>query len=874
MLRDVADASGTTSASANHGKRYPVAARTRLVVIGNGMVGHAFIDVLIQSGQRDRFDITVLGEEPRPAYDRVHLSEFFTGRSAEDLSMLPSPGYYGQHGITLRTRTKATAIDRANRTVQCADGTQITYDRLVLATGSFPFVPPVPGKDAAGCFVYRTIEDLEAIRAHASAVKRGVVVGGGLLGLEAANALKSLGLETSVVEFAPRLMAVQVDDAGGAMLRRKIESLGVRVLLAKNTTQIESDPGTGRVTRLVFADKTDLPTDLVLFSAGIRPRDELARTSGLAVGERGGITVDDQCRTSDPAISAIGECALHKGRIYGLVAPGNHMARVAAEDICAAAAPARFTGFDMSTKLKLMGVDVASFGDAHGVTTGCHSVHFADTASETYKKLVLSPDRTTIIGGVLVGDASQYGQFVQMVNARIAAPKQPEDLILPPRAGGKATGLKVTDLPDDAIICSCHNVAKKTICGAIQDGRFTEVGQVKACTKAGTGCGSCVTLVKDLLKHEMTAAGMTVSDAICEHFPHSRQALHHLVRMHGIRSFDALISAHGTGAGCTICKPAVASILASTWNDHILEDALLPLQDTNDRFLANMQRDGTYSVVPRVPGGEISPDQLIVLGQVAKEYRLYSKITGGQRVDLFGARVDDLPAIWEKLLAVGFESGHAYGKALRTVKSCVGSTWCRYGVQDSVGLAIRVEHRYKGLRSPHKLKSAVSGCARECAEAQGKDFGIIATDRGYNLYLCGNGGMKPQHAFLFASDLTEQQVFTYLDRFLMFYIRTADRLERTATWFNKLDDGEAYLRKVLIEDSLGICAELESDMQRIVDSYQDEWRTAVETPGKRDRFRSFINTEDKDPSIIFVDERGQVRPATWDEKTVTLGALS
>jgi nitrite reductase (NADH) large subunit len=575
--------------------------------------------------------------------------------------------------------------------------------------------------------------------------------------------------------------------------------------------------------------------------------------------------VDKYCRTADERIFAIGECAAFDGRCYGLVAPGYHMAQVCLDALIGAEAPAAFTGFDMSTKLKLLGVDVASFGDAHGATPGSHSVVFSDTNAEVYKKLVLSADRKLLLGGVMVGDAADYGTLHQLMLNKVSMPAKPEGLILPAGAGDKPAGMGPEHLPDTAQICSCKTVTKGAIVGAIAGGCH-DVAAVKATTTAGTGCGSCVTLVKDILKHQLKAAGIAVTNHVCAHFPHSRQELYHLVRVGGIRTFDALIAQHGRGDGCEICKPAVASILASCWNEHVLEPKHAPLQDTNDRFLANIQRDGTYSVVPRCAGGEVTPDQLIVLGQVAKKYRLYSKITGGQRVDLFGAQRDDLPAIWEELIAAGFESGHAYGKALRTVKSCVGTTWCRYGVQDSVGLAVKLEHRYKGLRSPHKLKSAVSGCARECAEAQGKDFGVIATERGYNVYVCGNGGMKPQHGQLLAIDLTEEQVIRYLDRFLMFYIRTADRLERTAWWFNKLEGGLDYLKAVIIDDSLGICAELEREMQHIVDTYQDEWRTAINDPQKRAMFRSFINSDARDPSIMHVPDRAQHRVATWEEK--------
>ncbi|MBZ0287400.1 MAG: nitrite reductase (NAD(P)H), partial [Anaerolineae bacterium] len=383
---------------------------------------------------------------------------------------------------------------------------------------------------------------------------------------------------------------------------------------------------------------------------------------------------------------------------------------------------------------------------------------------------------------------------------------------------------------------------------------------VKRCTLAGTGCGGCVPMLTDILKSEMKRAGKKVINHICEHFPYSRQELYHLIRVHEIKSFDALLAQYGKGLGCEICKPAVASILASTWNEHILQPAHAALQDTNDYFMANMQRDGSYSVVPRIPGGEITPEKLIVIGQVAQEFNLYVKLTGGQRIDLFGARVEQLPLIWERLIDAGFESGHAYGKALRTVKSCVGTTWCRYGQQDSVGLAIKLEERYKGLRAPHKIKAAVSGCTRECAEAQSKDFGVIATEKGYNLYVCGNGGIKPQHAILFAEDLTESQVIQYLDRFLMFYIRTADRLQRTAAWLNNLEGGIEYLKDVILKDSLGIGAELEAEMAETLSAYQCEWKATLEDPEKRRRFRSFVNTGEPDSSLVYVQERGQKQP--------------
>jgi nitrite reductase (NADH) large subunit len=837
--------------------------RKQLVVVGNGMVGHRLIEQLIERGLNARWSILAFCEEPRPAYDRVNLSQFFIGSSADALSLLSAPDYYARHGVEVRIGVKVAAIDRAKKSLATSTGERLAYDRLVLATGSTPFVPRINGSDGPGCFVYRTIEDLEAIRAWSKRCATGVVVGGGLLGLEAANALTSLGLSTHVVEFAPRLMSVQVDEGGGAMLRKRVEDKGVQVRTSASTTDILRD-ASGAVAGMRFSDKSELATQMIVFSAGIRPRDELPKDCGLAMGERGGVAIDERCRTSDADISAIGEVAAYKNRIYGLVAPGYRMAAVVADDLSDAqpATAARFTGFDMSTKLKLLGIEVASFGDAFAATPGSQALYYGDAAAQTYKKLVVSNGGRFLLGGILVGDASSYGQLLQLTQNQIPLPPHPEDLILPARSGaGGAASLRTCDLPDAATICSCHNVRKGAIVTAIADRKLGTVEAVKSCTKAGTGCGSCATLLKDILKAELERAGVTVANHLCEHFPHSRQELYSLVRLHRLSDFASVLERHGKGAGCEICKPALASILASAWNEHVLDDKHLPLQDTNDRFLANIQRDGTYSVVPRVPGGEITPDQLIAIGQTAKRFALYTKITGGQRVDLFGARLEQLPAIWEELVAAGFESGHAYGKALRTVKSCVGSTWCRYGVQDSVALAIRLENRYKGLRAPHKLKSAVSGCARECAEAQGKDFGVIATDKGYNLYVCGNGGMRPRHAELLATDLDAPTLIRYLDRFLMFYIRTADRLERTATWFDRLEGGLEYLKGVVIGDKLGIAAELEAEMAHVVATYQDEWRAVVEDPAKRRRFRAFINSDSADASIATVIERGQPRPA-------------
>jgi len=808
-----------------------------IVVIGNGMVGHRFVEKLVEFDQARQYKIVTFCEEPRAAYDRVGLTSFFAHRDAEKL-MIARLEWYQEQGVELHLGDRAHKIDREKQVVYSENGAEIEYDYVVLATGSYPFVPPVEGINKHGVYVYRTIEDLEKIIEHGKTAKTCAVIGGGLLGLEAAKAAFDLGMKTHVIEFAPRLMPRQVDDRGSKLLVQKIEELGGDVHLNKGTKEVLGD---GKVEKMIFTDDTDLDVDMIIVSAGIRPRDDVAKEAGIDIGPRGGVSVDDHLRTSDAKIFAIGEVALHSGMIYGLVAPGYEMAEIVAGNLCGQ--DLTFGGTDLSTKLKLMGVDVASFGNYEAGEDVSTSLVVEDPFQGNYKKLLFSKDGKTLLGGILVGDASEYGTLSVFAKSGDPLPCSPSELMGTSGDGGGAAALGGAEsMPDSAQICSCNNVTKGQICAAIRDNDLMTPGEVKKCTTAGGGCGGCMPLVTDILTAELAAAGKTLSKDLCEHFAYSRQELFEIVKIKEIKSFDELVASHGKGDGCEICKPAVASIMASLWNDHILETSHKTLQDTNDRFLANIQRDATYSVVPRVAGGEITPDKLIVLGEVAKKYNLYTKITGGQRVDLFGAKVQDLPDIWAELIEAGFESGHAYGKSVRTVKSCVGSTWCRYGVGDSVGFAIRIENRYRGIRAPHKLKFAVSGCVRECAEAQGKDVGLIATENGYNLYVCGNGGATPRHADLLVADIDEETAVKYMDRFLMYYIMTADKLTRTSVWLEKMEGGLDHIRDVVINDSLNICDELEARMQMLVDTYQCEWKTVVEDPEKRAFFKQFVNT--------------------------------
>ncbi|RQW61099.1 nitrite reductase large subunit NirB [Vibrio viridaestus] len=825
-----------------------------LMIVGYGMVGHHFIEQLVAKDLHIKYQIILYGKERYLAYDRVHLTDYLAGSTAEDLS-LGSNEFLEEHDITFHKSCSIINLNTENQYVEDSLGRRQRYDKLVLATGSSPFIPNIEGNTSKNCFSYRTFDDLDSILSASSSAQTGVVIGGGLLGLEAANALKKLNIETNVIEFSARLMAVQLDEVGGSMLRKKIEALGVGVFVSKETKSIvENSDGT---LTLLFSDGSKLNSDIVVFSAGIRPNDQLAKLANIEVGERGGIVINDRCETSVPNVYAIGECALWQERIFGLVAPGYQMARILAANL--ASENITFDGADMSTKLKLMGVDVASFGDAHGKSLGCKVYQWINEPEEIYKKIVVSSDGKNLIGGVLVGDCDEYQSLLQIMLNNIPLPSNPEKLMLPTNIEQEDSDSGTVTLPESAQICSCHNVSKGDIFSAVESGCL-DLPSVKKSTKAATGCGGCSGLVKRIIDEKLEVMGVEIKKDICAHFPYSRQELYHIIRIEEIKDFNTLLLRYGKGVGCEVCKPAIASILASCWNEYLLEPKHLPQQETNDRYFGNIQKNGTYSVVPRIPGGEITPSQLINIGEIAKQYNLYTKITGGQRIDLFGATLENLPSIWGALIALGFETGHAYGKSLRTVKSCVGSTWCRYGVQDSTSLAILLENRYKGLRSPHKIKMAVSGCTRECAEAQSKDIGVIATEKGWNLYVCGNGGMKPRHGELFASDIDKETLIKYIDRILMFYIRTADHLQRTSVWIDSLEGGIEYLRDIVINDILSISSTLEDEMSSVIDSYQCEWKKTLNSPEQLKLFCSSINDKHPDENIRWSIERNQIKP--------------
>ncbi|KAI9783805.1 MAG: hypothetical protein M1839_003141 [Geoglossum umbratile] len=872
--------------------------RKKIVVVGLGMVAISFIEKLTKlDAKRQEYDIVVIGEEPHLAYNRVGLTSYFQHRRVENLYLNPEEWYSGfaDGSLKYRLNTRVTEICPESKTLTTSNGDNISYDILVLATGSDAVLPRrTPGHDANGVFVYRTIADLENLISFAASVKNsnGVVVGGGLLGLEAAKAMMDLEEFGSVklIERNRWVLSRQLDSDAGGLVLEKVGALGLDVLLSKRVGRINVDDENNAV-GITFEDGESIDCRCICFAIGVKPRDELARLAGIKCADRGGgIVVGQNLETSIPDIYAIGECASWQNQTFGLIAPGVEMADVLSFNLTQAKAhvPRKFKRPDLSTKLKLLGVDVASFGDffadrdgpkdlpgRHGKNGGIKpqvngiveappaplvkALSFKDPFEAVYKKYLFTPDGKYLLGGMMIGDTRDYVKLVAMVKNQKPLEVPPSQFILGAKGTGEDDG---DDLDDDTQICSCHNVTKGDVVKKVKDSTCKSIGDVKACTKAGTGCGGCMPLVQSIFNKQMKDMGQEVSS----HY------LYNVISIKSFRTFTEVMNACGRNSeslGCEVCKPAIASILASLFNQHIMDKPLHGLQDTNDKFLANIQRNGTFSVVPRVPGGEITADKLIAIGHVAKKYNLYCKITGGQRIDMFGAKKQDLIAIWTELIRAGLESGHAYAKALRTVKSCVGTTWCRFGIGDSVGMAIRLEERYKSIRSPHKIKGGVSGCVRECAEAQNKDFGLIATEKGFNVFVGGNGGAKPRHSELLAKDVPPDDVVPMLDRYLMFYIRTADKLQRTARWIENLPNGIKYLREVILEDKLGICAELEKQMQELVGAFFCEWTDAINNPERRKLFQQFGNTDETVENMENVKERNQERPTYWVKDSAT-----
>ncbi|KAK3984607.1 putative nitrite reductase [NAD(P)H] [Cladorrhinum sp. PSN332] len=885
--------------------------RKRIVVVGLGMVGISFIEKLLKLDARTRnYDIVVIGEEPHVAYNRVGLTSFFEHRKVENLYLNPLEWYESilDGALSYHLNSTVTEIHPSKKTITCANGQEVGYDILVLATGSDALLPRhTPGHDAAGVFVYRNVEDLEKLIAFSAHQKGtvGAVVGGGLLGLEAAKAMMDLECfqKVKVIERNRWVLSRQLDGDAGGMVVEQVQSLGVDVLLSKRVGKIDVDENKS-VKGVFFEDGDYMPCSTICFAIGVRPRDELARKAGIKCADRGGgIIVDDSLQTSEPDIYAIGECASWQGQTFGLIAPGVEMADVLTFNLTQAELhqPRLYKRPDLSTKLKLLGVEVASFGDffadrdgpkylpARAKTGGqrtpdrvktltnglppapVKALTYKDPFQNVYKKYIFTMDGKYLLGGMMIGDTSDYVKLVPLVKNQKELDMPPAQLILGAKKEGADEG---DDLDDDTQICSCHNVTKGDVVKVTKEGTCKSIGEIKSCTKAGTGCGGCMPLVTSIFNKTMKDMGNEVKNNLCPHFMYSRADLYNIIMVKRLKTFPEVMKEAGVdpnSLGCEACKPTLGSIFSSLWNKHVMDKPNHGLQDTNDRFLGNIQRNGTYSVVPRVSAGEITPEKLVVIGQVAKDYKLYTKITGGQRIDMFGAKKQDLLDIWKRLVDAGMESGHAYAKSLRTVKSCVGTTWCRYGIGDSVGMAVRLEERYKSIRAPHKIKGGVSGCVRECAEAQNKDFGLIATEKGFNIFVGGNGGAKPRHSELLAKDVPPTEVIPILDRYLMFYIRTADKLQRTARWMENLPGGINYLRDVIIHDKLGISASLEAQMSELVDSFFDEWAEAINNPAIAAQFKQFANTSETLENMEIEVDRDQLRPVMWPAGSATEG---
>ncbi|UEM06644.1 nitrite reductase large subunit NirB [Skermanella rosea] len=781
--------------------------RERLVVVGNGMAGIRTVEELLKRDP-DRYDITVFGAEPHVNYNRIMLSPVLAGEKTFDQIVLNDRSWYERNGITLLTGEKVETIDREARTVTSVGGRTVGYDRLLLATGSDPFIIPVPGHGLPGVVTFRDMFDVEAmLRKAADGGRHAVVIGGGLLGLEAANGLAVNGMKVTVIHLMGTIMERQLDEAAGFLLQRELEDRGIDVMTNADTKAVLGD---GHVTGVLLKDGREIPADLVVMAVGIRPSTGLAKAAGLAV-ERG-VVVDDHMATSDPAILAVGECVQHRGATYGLVAPLWEMARVCADQL-AGRRDSAYAGSVTSTKLKVTGIDVFSAGDFGG-GKDCEDIVFRDAARGVYKRIVLKGDR--IAGAVLYGDTKDGAWYFQMLReAENVAPLR-ETLIFGQGFGGQGFGgqgfggaaanpkAAVAALSDGAEICGCNGVCKGAITRAIADKGLTTLDDVRSHTKASASCGSCTGLVEQLLELTLgdgyQAAAAAKPLCKCTHHPHDD--VRRLIVAGELKSIPAVMQAleWKTANGCHVCRPALNYYLLAAWPGEYRDD--YQSRFVNERVHANIQKDGTYSVVPRMWGGLTSAKELRAIADVVDKFAIPTvKVTGGQRIDLFGVKKEDLPAVWRDLNDAGMVSGHAYAKGLRTVKTCVGSEWCRFGTQDSTGMGVKLERMTWGTWTPHKVKLAVSGCPRNCAEATIKDFGVVAVDSGWELYVAGNGGMKVRECDFLTKVETEEQVLEYCGAFLQLYREEARYLDRTAPWVERV--GLDYVKRRVVEDGEG-----------------------------------------------------------------------
>ena len=821
--------------------------KERLVVIGNGMAGARVVEEIL-ARDPDRFAITMFGAEPYGNYNRILLSNVLNGSQPMEETFLNPLAWYAEHDIQLHAGVKATLIDRERRVVtgqpmrtdapayglngcaQAAACIEEPYDTVIIATGSRPFVPPMDGMGKAGTFLFRTIDDCEQIAAYAKRCRRAAVIGGGLLGLEAARGLLTHGVEVTVLEAMPQPMSAQLDPESGDLLKTTLRQMGISVLLEKITTHIL---GEEHVTGLRFKDGSTLETDMVVVSAGIRPIVEIATDSGLAV-ERG-IVCDDQMRTSDPDVFAVGECVQHRGVIYGLVDPIWDQARTLADVITETNPAAAYEGSKLATKLKVMGVELASMGETKKAEPDDEVVVYREPSRGVYKKLIIRENK--LHGAILLGEADTASTLMQMFSLDTALPERRADLLFGPANG--APLLAAADLPDAAQICNCNGVSKGCIRTAIETGGCTSVMQVGTKTKAGAGCGSCKPLVAQLLE---AYADEIVEDP-SEHYyvpgvPLPKPELIAAIREKQLKSVSAVFHALADGKEDPGSKIGLASLLKSLWSDEYEDER--DARYINDRVHANIQHDGTFSVVPRIYGGVTSPAELKRIAGVAEQYNVRMvKITGGQRIDLLGITKDNLPKVWKEL---GIPSGHAYTKAFRTCKSCVGTDFCRYGLGDSIALAQKIERRYQGVESPHKMKLATAGCPRNCSEAYVKDLGAVAIgDDKWEIYIGGAAGGTVRKGDLLCTVEGHEQVLTYMGRFIQYYRENAKYLERTYGFAERV--GIEHLRAVLIDDTEGICERLDAEIDKAVAAYRDPWSTEAVQPENVSQFAAPLPVE-------------------------------
>ncbi len=771
--------------------------RERLVLVGNGMAGMRALEELLKLAP-DLYEITVFGAEPHGNYNRILLSPVLAGEKTLDEIMLNDEAWYAERGITLHKGKPVVEIDRARRIVRAADGTEASYDRLLLATGSVPIVIPVPGNELEGVVTFRDVADVERMVAAAGEGRRAVVIGGGLLGLEAAYGLLKRGMDVTVVHLLDTLMEKQLDTTAAGMLKRALEEKGLKFLMEHQT---EAILGERRVEGVRFANGLEVPADLVVMAVGIRPNVELARRAGLHC-ERG-IVVGDTMQTYDPRIYAVGECVQHRGVTYGLVAPLFEQAKVAANHL-ARIGIARYEGSLVSTKLKVTGIDLFSAGDFLG-GEGTESLLLQDPGRGIYKKLVLRDER--IVGCVLYGDTLDGAWYFQLMRDGTDVSQMRAQLLFGQAHLGDAghgEAERVAALPDDAEICGCNGVCKGEIVRAITEKGLFTLEEVRAHTKASSSCGSCTALVEALLAHTLGGdyEQAPAKKPMCPCTDYTHDEVRQAIREHGLKSIPEVMRflEWKTPDGCSKCRPALNYYLVCQWPGEYRDDP--QSRFINERAHANIQKDGTYSVVPRIWGGETTPAQLRAIAEVAERHGVPTvKITGGQRIDLLGVPKERLPAIWADLAAAGFVSGHAYGKAVRTVKTCVGSQWCRFGTQDSTTMGIRLEKLAWGAWTPHKVKLGVSGCPRNCAEATIKDFGVVAVESGWEIHVGGNGGVKVRATDFLVHVKTMEEVEEYCAAFLQLYREEAHYLERTAPWIERV--GLAYVRQRLVEDEEG-----------------------------------------------------------------------